>query len=48
VLLWLISWVILGSKWRDLSVDFGKVYTVTLILVALGLLMTFPLFFDLL
>ena len=45
---WLISWAVLAGKWRNQAVDFGKVYNITLILVALGLLGTFPLFFDLL
>jgi hypothetical protein len=48
VVLWLIAWGVLACKWKDQSTDFGKVYRVTLILVALGLLGTFPLFFDLL
>jgi len=47
ILAWLISWAILGNKWRDQEVAFGKIYNVTLILVALGLLGTFPLIFDL-
>lgn len=45
---WLVAWAILASKWRDQELNFGKVHNVTLILVALGILMTFPLFFDLL
>jgi len=48
ILFWLVSWAILASKWKDQEVDFGKMYKVTLILVALGILMTFPLFFDIL
>jgi hypothetical protein len=48
LLFWGISWAILASKWKDQEVDFGKVYNITLILVALGILMTFPLFFDIL
>lgn len=48
IVLWSVAWAILASKWRDREVNFGKVYKVTLILVALGLLGTFPLFFDLL
>jgi hypothetical protein len=47
VVVWLIAWGVLASKWKDQSADFGKVYTVTLILVGLGLLGSFPLFFDL-
>jgi hypothetical protein len=48
LVIWLVAWGILASKWQDQSVDFGKIYKVTLILVALGVLGTFPLFFDLL
>jgi hypothetical protein len=48
IVFWLVSWAILAGKWKDQSVDFGKIYNVTLILVALGVLGTFPLFFDLL
>ena len=48
VVVWLVAWGVLASKWKDQSADFGKVYKVTLILVGLGLLGTFPLFFDLL
>jgi hypothetical protein len=47
ILAWLISWAILANKWRDQEVDFGKIYRVTLILVGLGLLGTFPPIFDL-
>ncbi len=47
ILAWLISWAILGNKWRNQEVDFGKTYKATLILVGLGLLGTFPLIFDL-
>jgi hypothetical protein len=44
---WLVAWAVLASKWKDQSADFGKIYNVTLILVGLGLLGSFPLFFDL-
>ncbi len=47
ILAWLISWAILANKWGDQKVDFGKIYKATLILVGLGLLATFPPFFDL-
>ena len=48
VVVWLVAWGVFAGKWKDQSADFGKVYKVTLILVGLGLLGTFPLFFDLL
>jgi len=46
IVVWLIAWAVLSSKWKDQSADFGKIYNVTLILVCLGLLGSFPLFFD--
>jgi hypothetical protein len=48
VVVWLVAWGVLASKWKDRSADFGKMYKVTLILVGLGLLGTFPPFFDIL
>jgi hypothetical protein len=48
VVAWLVAWAVLASKWKDQSADFGKVYKVTLMLVGLGLLGSFPVFFDLL
>jgi hypothetical protein len=47
VVVWLIAWGVLANKWKDQSADFGKMYKVTLILVGLGLLGSFPVFFDL-
>jgi hypothetical protein len=47
VVVWLIAWAVLAGKWKDRLADFGKMYKVTLILVGLGLLGSFPLFFDL-
>ncbi len=46
--LWFISWGILAAKWKGQSVNFGKIYKATLVLVALGFILTFPEFFDLL
>lgn len=48
VIIWLASWAVLANKWRDQPVDFAKVYKVTLILIIIGIVATFPLFFDLL
>ena len=47
VVVWLVAWGVLASKWKGQSADFGKIYKVTLILVGLGLLGSFPPFFDL-
>ncbi len=42
---WLVAWAMLHFLWRSEQVDFGKIFAVTLLLIALGLLGTFPLFF---
>ena len=47
VIAWIVSWVILHTLWKDKEMDFGKVFTITLILIALGFLFTFPPFFGL-
>ena len=47
VLAWLASWAILHGLWKREQVDFGKVFVATLILISLGLLGTFPPFFQL-
>lgn len=47
VIVWLVSWVILHTMWKDKDMEFGKVFTITLILIALGFLLTFPPIFTL-
>lgn len=47
VIAWIVSWVILHTMWKDKDMDFGKVFTVTLIMIALGFLLTFPPLFGL-
>jgi hypothetical protein len=47
VIAWLVSWVILHTLWKDKEMEFGKVFTVTLVLIALGFLFTFPPIFTL-
>ncbi len=47
ILAWLISWAILHTMWKDKEVDFGKVFTASLILIALGFALTFPPIFEL-
>lgn len=42
---WLVAWAILHFIWRSEQVEFGKIFAVTLALIALGFLGTFPLFF---
>lgn len=47
VSLWLVSWVVLFVMWKDKTVDFGKAMIATFVLVGLGILGTFPIFFQL-
>ncbi|MBF0529368.1 MAG: hypothetical protein HQK55_08875 [Deltaproteobacteria bacterium] len=47
VLVWAISWAVLNGRWKKQSVNFSKMFVITLVLVGLGLLGTFPPFFDL-
>ena len=44
---WVVSWVILGVIWKDKEVKLQPILLVTIILAVVGLLTTFPPFFDL-
>jgi hypothetical protein len=44
---WLAAWAILNLRWRGRDVRFGPVGTVALVLLALGILLTFPPLADL-
>ena len=44
---WLIAWVALHLAWRRRQVAFGAAWAVTLALITLGLLGTFPPFYQL-
>ena len=39
---WLIAWGVLHARWKGRQVEPRPTYTVTLVLVALGILFTFP------
>jgi hypothetical protein len=47
VAIYLISWLILGSAYRGKEVDFNRIATIAFILLLIGLLGTFPPFFEL-
>jgi len=47
VVIWLVAWLILGSMWRGKEVNFGRVAMWAFIFLGLGLLLTFPPFFEL-
>jgi hypothetical protein len=40
--IWLVAWTILHRHWKARSLEPGRVYAATVILIALGLLLTFP------
>jgi len=46
VIAWLVSWAILHTIWKDKEMDFNKVFMVTLILIGLGFILTFPPVFE--
>jgi hypothetical protein len=42
VVTWLVAWGILRARWQDRDVAAGRVLTWALVLVGLGVVMTFP------
>lgn len=48
VIVFALAWVILGMMWKGKDVAFGKISTISLVLLVLGLVGTFPLFWKLL
>jgi hypothetical protein len=48
ILVWLVAWVVLSRRWATRDVSLARVNLVAFALLALGLLLTFPPFMDLL
>lgn len=48
ILLWLVTWYLLARRWRTKTVVIAKVNALAFLLLALGVLLTFPPFADLL
>lgn len=46
VAIWLVSWAVLLVMWKDKTVDFAKTRSVGLGLLAAGILLTFPLIYQ--
>jgi len=46
ILAWLISWGVMHSMWKDKDSNLEKAFMATLILIGLGLLLTFPPIFE--
>ena len=47
LILWLVGWLVLHQLWKTKTVNLGTAFFATLVLVALGLIGTFPTFFEL-
>ncbi len=47
IVIWLASWVILQSRWRNRTVGIGRIAAIALALLGLSLLLTFPPIADL-
>jgi hypothetical protein len=48
IVVWIISWAVLHARWHRRSVALARVCTSALVLLALGILLTFPPIGDLL
>jgi hypothetical protein len=46
--IWLIGWAVLHSRWKGRQIESRRVHAVTLILIGLGVLLTFPPVWNLL
>ncbi len=46
ILVWLAAWIVLNMRWRSRTVPLAKINTVALVLLVLGLLLTFPPIVD--
>ncbi|HXF59981.1 MAG TPA: hypothetical protein VNK95_00105 [Caldilineaceae bacterium] len=46
VIVWLVVWAFLHSRWKDKEVDLRRIYLWTLVLLAVGLVLTFPPVFE--
>jgi len=46
IAVWLISWLLLGFLWKDKELDLRRSFIITMVLIVVGLLLTFPPFFE--
>ena len=48
VVVWLIVWVVLGFQWKGKDKNFGQISMISMVLLLLGIVGTFPPFWHLL
>lgn len=41
-IVWLVAWAVLHRRWKGREIEPGRIHALTLLLIALGLLGTFP------
>lgn len=46
IILWLIVWIILARSWKKSSLPMGKINIIAFLLLAVGMLISFPPFGD--
>jgi multisubunit Na+/H+ antiporter MnhG subunit len=46
--IWLVAWAVMHSRWKERRMEPRGVFAVSLVLIALGVLLTFPPFWKLL
>lgn len=42
ILVWLVTWIVLARRWRNSTVNIGRMSAVAISLLVLGLLLTYP------
>jgi len=43
---WLVAWIVLHSMWKGREINLGRTFTWAIVLIAAGLLLTFPPVFE--
>ena len=47
VIAYVITWIVLHRAWKDRDVEFAGIWKISLILLAIGFIGSFPLFYEL-
>ena len=42
VLIWVVAWAVLHSRWKNRQVESRRVHLITMLLIGMGVLLTFP------